>query len=362
MTKPSLPPLDEFIRGLEDIWDSHILTNYGPKHKLLRERLIEYLRVKHISLLTNGHQALEIALSTLELTGEVITTPFTFASTTHAIVRSGLTPVFCDIRPDTLNIDETKIEALITDKTSAILPVHVYGTPCEVDAIDDIAKRHKLKVVYDAAHAFGVTINGKGIGNFGDISMFSFHATKVFNTIEGGALTFNDARYEKEVYLRQNFGIENAEEVLLSGTNAKMNEFQALMGLLNLKHIDQGLEHRAKAYKKYCDFLSNIDGIQPVSNKNENVKYSHSYFPILVSDSFPLNRDELFQHLQENNVFSRKYFYPLVTDYACYKGKFRGSTPVATRVANQVLCLPLHSEMKISDIELITALIGECAK
>lgn len=230
ITKPFLPPFEEFNEGLKRIWNSRMLTNFGPLYTELLSCLKNYLQVENLSLVVNGHQALEIAISALQLSGEVITTPFTFASTTHAIVRSGLEPVFCDIRMDNYNIDESKIEALITNKTSAILPVHVFGTPCNVEAIDSIAKQYGIKVIYDAAHAFGVKIGDRGIGSFGDITMFSFHATKVYNTIEGGALAFSNKELARDIYLRQDFGIANSEEVLLPGTNAKMNEFQALMG------------------------------------------------------------------------------------------------------------------------------------
>lgn len=362
VTKPTLPPFDEFVEELRKIWDSHILTNYGPNHKILQEKLANYLGVNNVSLFVNGHQALEIAISTLRLTGEVITTPFTFASTTHAIIRCGLTPVFCDIRPDTLNIDENRIEELITEKTSAIIPVHVYGNPCAVETIGKIAKQHNLKVIYDAAHAFGVTINGKGIVNFGDMSMFSFHATKVFNTIEGGALTFTDSNFEREIYLRQNFGIANAEEILLPGSNAKMNELQALVGILNLNHLEEAIKNRTKAYDYYCYNLSRIKGIRPVLNEDPSVIYTHPYFPVLVEDSFSKSRDDLAEFMQQKGVFPRKYFYPLITDFACYKGKFKGITPVASDAASRVLCLPMSGDIDISDIDLIVDIIKMAQK
>ena len=362
VTKPTLPPFNEFVEGLREIWDNHTLTNFGPVNKLLVDRLKQYLDVPNISLFVNGHQALEIAIATMGLSGEVITTPFSFASTTHAIVRNGWEPVFCDIDPVTFNLDENLIESLITDRTSAILPVHVYGTPCNVDRISDIAKRYNLKVIYDAAHAFGVTINGRGIGNFGDMSMFSFHATKVFNTIEGGALTYNDPSYEREVYLRQNFGIANADEVVLPGTNAKMNEIQSLVGLLNLKYIEQEIEKRENAVNNYRRLLSSIKGIQFRPEPSKGIKLTHTYFPILVTPEYGKTRDELVSFLQENNIFPRKYFYPLISEYSCYKGKYRGTTPIAKAISDQVLCLPLWSNICSGEIELICSLIDQGRK
>lgn len=357
VTKPFLPPFDEFSESLKRIWDSKILTNYGPIYQELLEGLKQYLQVENLSLFVNGHQALENAISTLQLSGEVITTPFTFASTTHAIVRSGLEPVFCDIRKDNYNIDETKIEELITEKTTAIIPVHVYGTPCNVEVIDDIARRYGLKVLYDAAHAFGVRIGDRSIGTFGDISMFSFHATKVFNTIEGGALAFSDPALAREVYLRQNFGIANADEVLLSGTNAKMNELQALMGLLNLKYVDQEIEKRRHKVELYRQFLRGVPGITVLENNDANIRSNYAYFPVLVTEENGLTRDQLAETLQKNNIFPRKYFYPLISDFACYRGKYRGDTPVARYVADRVLCLPIWGDLDDEVIEDIYNII-----
>ncbi len=359
VTRPFLPPFEEFTEGLKRIWDTKILTNYGPIYNELLDGLKQYLQVENLSLFVNGHQALENAISVLQISGEVITTPFTFASTTHAIVRSGLEPVFCDIRIDNCNIDETKIEALITEKTTAIMPVHVYGTPCDVEAIDDIARRHGLKVLYDAAHAFGVRVGDQSIGSFGDISMFSFHATKVFNTIEGGALAFSDPALAREVYLRQNFGIANAEEVLLAGTNAKMNEFQALMGLLNLKYVDYEIEKRRHKVGMYCQRLKGIPGIKVPTNDVKTARSNYAYFPILVTEEYGLTRDDLVKTLQKHNIIPRKYFYPLITDFACYRGKYRGDTPVARYVADRVLCLPIWGDLKDVDISLICGVLNQ---
>lgn len=355
VTKPFLPPLQDFMAGVAEIWDSHILTNYGPKTLQLQEKLKGFLRVDNLSLFVNGHQALETAITSLGLTGEVITTPFTFASTAHAIVRAGLKPVFCDIRADTYNIDESKIEALITKDTSAILAVHVYGTPCEVSAIDAVAKKHNLKVVYDAAHAFGVNVGGKGIGTFGDISMFSFHATKVFNTIEGGALTYNDHALARDIYLRQNFGIADAEDVVLPGTNAKMNEFQALMGILNLQYFNTLVETRVEAARIYRERLSHLPGVT-VFTDNRDLEYNRTYpyYPILIGSEFGLSRDELAASLNKLEIFPRKYFYPLVTDYRCYRDAFDSSqTPMAKKVSAEVLCLPMWGEITAEITNLV---------
>jgi dTDP-4-amino-4,6-dideoxygalactose transaminase len=359
VTKPFLPPFEEFTEGLKRIWDSKLLTNFGPIYYELLEGLKKYLGVENLSLIVNGHQALEIAISALQLSGEVITTPFTFASTTHAIVRSGLEPVFCDIRMDNYNMDESKIEALITDRTSAIIPVHVYGTPCDVDAIDSIAKQHGLKVIYDAAHAFGVKIGDQGIGSFGDISMFSFHATKVYNTIEGGALAFSNEELAKEIYLRQDFGISNAEEILLPGTNAKMNEFQALMGLLNLDCVNQEISKRQQKAKLYCDYLNQIPGIKLLPYDYDKIKQNYAYFPIVLTEEYGLTRDELAVKLQECNIFPRKYFFPLVTDFACYRGKFREEIPNAKYIADRVLCLPIWGEISTEVISYICSIISD---
>lgn len=357
VTKPFLPPFEEFTESLKRIWDSKILTNYGPVYNELLDSLKQYLQVDNLSLFVNGHQALENAISALQLSGEVITTPFTFASTAHAIVRTGLEPVFCDIRLDDYNIDESKIESLITEKTSAIMPVHVYGTPCNVEAIDNIAQRYGLKVIYDAAHAFGVRIGDRSIGTFGDISMFSFHATKVFNTIEGGALAFSNPELSREIYLRQNFGIANAEEVLLPGTNAKMNEFQALMGLLNLKYVDQEIEKRRQKVEKYRQYLSGKPGIKVLENSDSGIRSNYAYFPILITEEYGKSRDELAEILKKNNIFPRKYFFPLITDFACYRGKYRGDTSVARYVADRVLCLPIWGDIAEDAIALICSII-----
>jgi len=280
VTQSSMPEFEEYIEEIKDLWESKWLTNMGSKHKALESQLLQYLKTPNITLYTNGHLALECVIAALGLEGEVITTPFTFASTTHAIVRNGLTPVFCDINPDDYTIDVDKIEDLITEKTSAIIPVHVHGNVCDVEAIDRIAKKHNLKVIYDAAHTFGVEVNGQGIGTFGDASMFSFHATKVFNTIEGGAVTYNDSSIKQVLNDLKNFGITGPESVEYIGGNAKMNEFQAAMGICNLRHVDSEIARRKAVVERYISNLKNIEGIK-LSKEKEGVKPNYAYFPVV---------------------------------------------------------------------------------
>ncbi|MGL5000051.1 MAG: DegT/DnrJ/EryC1/StrS family aminotransferase, partial [Cetobacterium sp.] len=323
VTKSFLPPFEEFSKKIEKIWKSHWLTNMGPLHEEFKQQLEKYLKTQNITLTTNGHLALELALKALDIKGEVITTPFTFASTTHAIVNCGLKPVFCDIEMETYNLDSNKLEMLITEKTTAIMPVHVFGNPCNLKKIEEIAKKYNLKVIYDAAHAFGVEIENKGIGNFGDISMFSMHATKVFNSIEGGVLVYNDSKYFKNLRLYKNFGITGPETVEAVGMNCKMNEFQAAMGIVNLRYIDNEIEKRKKITKKYRELLDKIDGISYVKDI-KGVKHNYSYFPVVINEEvFGKTRDELFESLKKYNIFTRKYFYPLVTDFDCYKEEYK---------------------------------------
>jgi len=356
VTRSSMPEYEEYIEEIKELWDSHWLTNMGIKHKTLEKELIQYLEVPNVTMFTNGHLALECAIAALGLTGEVITTPFTFASTTHAIVRNGLTPVFCDIESDTYNMDVSKLEALITDKTSAIIPVHVYGNVCDVDAIEAIAKKHNLKVIYDAAHAFGVTINGRGIGTYGDVSMFSFHATKVFNTIEGGALTFGKDSLKIILNHIKNFGITGPESVEYVGGNAKMNEFQAAMGICNLRHVAEEIEKRKSVLLRYKERLNGIDGIKWLQPQ-QGVKSNYSYLPI-VFDGFRLNRDEVADLLASKDIYARKYFYPLVNDFECYRERFDcEATPVAKYISDRVLTLPLYSDLAFDDVYRICDLI-----
>ena len=361
VTKPYLPPFDEFVEGLKEIWGTSILTNMGPFHKRLSESLQKYLKVDEIALIVNGHLALEIGIKALGLQGEVITTPFTFASTTHALVRNGLTPVFCDIHIQNYNMDTPFIESLISEKTCAILPVHVYGTPCDVDAIEKIAKKYNLKVLYDAAHAFGVQIGERGIGSYGDMSMFSFHATKVFNTIEGGALTFSNQQLGRSIYLLKNFGIAGPEEIVLAGTNAKMNEIQALMGTINLKYIENEITKRKSKVDLYQKYLSVIPGVTLLAQPPKEVKANYAYFPILIDETkYGIDRDSLCRILESNKIFPRKYFFPLVPNFSCFQKTYarKYALPVANYVADRILTLPLWGEIPNSVIEEICAIIS----
>lgn len=357
VTKSYLPPIDEYINEIKIIWENHWLTNQGILHQRMADFLKEYLGVKYITLFTNGHLSLEAALQSLNISGEVITTPFTFASTTHSIIRSNLKPVFCDINLNDYTIDTTKIESLITEKTSAILPVHVYGNPCCVDEIEKIAQKYNLKVIYDAAHAFGVKINNKPIGQFGDISMFSFHATKIFNTIEGGALVYSDKIYEEKFNLIKNFGILDETHVKCVGFNAKMNEFQAAMGLCNLRHIEEEINKRKFIYHTYYNMLKDIDGIKmPVTDSK--ITKNYSYFPIVITDDYKMDRDSLFDLMAKKNIFARKYFYPLVTDFDCYKNYYDSNkTPNAKYISERVICLPIYGSLNLESVNRIINII-----
>ena len=356
VTRSSMPEFEEYIEEIRELWDTHWLTNMGTKHKNLESQLLYYLNVLNITLFTNGHLALECIIAALDLRGEVITTPFTFASTTHAIVRNGLKPVFCDINPDDYTIDVEKIESLITEKTSAIIPVHVYGNVCDIEAIDRIAKKHNLKVIYDAAHTFGVTVNGQGIGTFGDASMFSFHATKVFNTIEGGAVTYNDSSIKQVLNDLKNFGITGPETVEYVGGNAKMNEFQAAMGICNLRHVNGEIIKRKKVVERYIENLKDITGIQ-LSKKQVDVESNYAYFPV-VFDGYKMTRDEVFEKLKDNDIIARKYFYPLTNSFECYRDQYDvDKTPVAKYIADRVLTLPLYADLPLEDVDRICKII-----
>ena len=358
VTRPSMPKLDEYIDEIKDIWNTRWLTNMGAKHRQLQEALISYLGVENIDLLTNGHMALELSIQALGLKGEVITTPFTFASTTHAIVRNGLEPVFCDIDPIDFTIDTSMIEELITDKTSAIIPVHVYGNICNVEEISRIASKYGLKVIYDAAHTFGECYNGKGVGSYGDVSCFSFHATKVFHSIEGGCVCYTDDDFGKEIYRLKNFGIKDEEIVDGVGANAKMNEFCAAMGICNLRHIDVEIEKRRILVEHYRDILNDIDGIQ-LNPIQKNVKSNYAYFPIVIDEkSFGSSRNEIYQRLAKNGVNARKYFYPLSNSFDCFHNKYDTNlTPVALHISKRVLTLPLYSELGLNDVDRICEII-----
>ena len=362
VTRSSMPEFDEYVEEIRDIWDTHWLTNMGSKHNELERQLESYLKVENVSLFSNGHMALELLIQAMGLTGEIITTPYTFASTTHAIVRNGCTPVFCDINPEDYTIDVTKIEELITEKTSAIIPVHVYGNLCNVEEIERIAKKHSLKVIYDAAHTFGVEYKGKGVASFGDASMFSFHATKVYNTIEGGAVCFgNDQGTLKEdLYGLKNFGIRGEVTVDAVGANSKMNEFQAAMGICNLRHVDKEIQKRKKVAERYVSRLSGVEGIRLVKPQ-QDVKNNYAYFPVVFEpDIFGKNRDEIYDRLKEKNIFTRKYFYPVTNAFECYRDKYDPKdTPIALDISTKVLTLPMYADLDLENVDRICDYILE---
>ena len=360
VTRSSMPSYEEYCEEIKELWESRWLTNMGAKHRQLQADLEKYLNVPHVSLYTNGHLALEGILQGMDFPkgSEIITTPFTFASTTHAIVRSGCVPVFCDVNDVDYTIDVTKIESLITDKTVAIVPVHVYGNICDTEAIDVIAKKHNLKVIYDAAHAFGVVKNGVSAANFGYASMFSFHATKVFNTIEGGAVTFADDSLVQLLNDIRNFGICGPESVRYVGGNAKMNEFQAAMGICNLRHLDGEIAKRKAVVEQYRKRLSGVEGIK-ICPEQEGVQSNYAYFPV-VFDGYKYTRDDVFAKLAENDIIARKYFFPLTNSFECYEDYPTAGvekTPVAAYIADRVLTLPLYADLTAEDVDRICDII-----
>lgn len=356
VTRSSMPPLEEYVEKLRRIWDTAWLTNMGEYHEELKAELKKYLKVEGLELFVNGHIALEMALQAFQLEGEVITTPFSFASTTHAIVRNDLTPVFCDINPDDFTMDIDKLEDLITEETCAIVPVHVYGNFCDVERIEEIARRHSLKVVYDAAHTFGEEFDGRGAGDFGDVSMFSLHATKVYNSIEGGIATFKEPWLADRLYKLKNFGITGKESVEYVGGNGKMNEFQAAMGLCNLKYIDREIAKRKAVAERYRSHLEGISGIR-LSRQNPKVRYNYAYMPV-VFEGDKWNRDEIYKRLAENNIFARKYFYPCINAYDCYKNQFNPQdTPIADRISKQILTLPMYADLPLDVVDEICQII-----
>ena len=360
VTRSSMPSMEEYIEEIRSIWDSHWLTNMGEKHKALQAELQKYMGVPAVELLTNGHMALELSLQAMNLQGEVITTPVTFASTTHAIVRNGLEPVFCDIDPETYTMDVTQIERLITDRTCAILPVHVYGNVCNIEEIERIAHKYGLKVLYDAAHTFGETYKGQGIGNFGDASCFSFHATKVFNTIEGGAVCYRDPDMGRRLYELKNFGIHGPEEVDAVGANAKMNEFCAAMGLCNLRHVDEEIAKRRAVVERYREHLEGVDGLR-LNVQQPEVRSNYAYFPVVFDENlFGASRNEVMDALAQNGIGARKYFYPLTNTFECFHGKYDvDATPVALHVAKRVLTLPLYADLSMEDVDRICKIVLE---
>lgn len=360
VTRSSMPPYEEYVEAIRPLWESHWLTNMGKYHEKLEMELKEYLGVKALSLIVNGHMALELALQMFEFPegGEVITTPYTFISTTHAIVRNRLTPVFCDVKVEDGTIDETKIEELITEYTVAILPVHVYGNICNIEEIQKIADKYNLRVIYDAAHAFGERYKNKGIGCYGDASIFSFHATKVFNTIEGGAVAVNDLKLYDKLYNLKNFGIRGEELVISVGANAKMNEFAAIMGLCNLKYIADVIRQRKIRSEEYRKSIENVKGIRTFEN-NPNVDRNYGYYPILIERDYPLSRDELYNLLQKYGYFARKYFYPLTSDQACFKNKYKNVLlNNARELSKEILVLPLYEDISMEHIREIGNIIN----
>lgn len=361
VTRSSMPSFDEYTAEIQDLWETRWLTNMGVKHNQLCTELAAYLDVENVDLFTNGHMAIELSLQAMGLEGEVITTPFTFISTTHAIVRNGLQPVFCDIDPEDYTMDVSRIEELITPRTCAILPVHVYGNVCHIEEIDRIADKYGLKVLYDAAHAFGVRYKGKGVGSFGDASCFSFHATKVFHSVEGGAVCFKDREFGKTIYSLKDFGIQPEEEIDGVGANAKMNEFCAAMGLCNLRHIDEVINQRKRVVQEYRNLLADIDGIQ-LNVVQRDVEPNYAYFPIVIDErKFGAGRDEVCAKLRHSNIFARKYFSPLTSAAACYKDKFDASlTPRAMDVSRRVMTLPLYADLDLETVRKICGLILEC--
>ena len=365
VTKSSMPEFDEYVEMIRPLWDTHWLTNFGDYYKRLEKELKQYLGVPQISLMVNGHMALELAIQAMGFPegGEIITTPFTFISTTHAIIRNKLVPVFCDIKLSDYTIDENKIEDLITEKTVAILPVHVYGNICNVHKIQEIADKYNIKVIYDAAHAFAQTLDGIGVGNFGDISIFSFHATKIYNTIEGGAVVFKEESFYKKLHDLKNFGIRSESVVAEIGANAKLNEFSAAMGLCNLKAVEKNICKREKRVRYYIQKLEEIEEIKLCKFDLENTTYSFGYFPILFRQELCVDgiRDKVYDKLRENNIYSRKYFYPITADEACFKNKYKKVALENARYAgNNVLVLPLYPELEYETIDEIFEIITKC--
>lgn len=363
VTQPHLPPLAEFLPYLEQIWKNKWLTNAGPFHQELETALAKYLDVPHLSLFANGTIALVVALQALRITGEVITTPYSFVATAHSLLWNGIKPVFVDIEPETFNLDPDKIEAAITPQTTAILPVHCYGTPCQVDRIQQIADRYGLKVIYDAAHAFGVRERGQSVARQGDLSVLSFHATKVFTTFEGGAIASPDQKTKTRIDYLKNFGIADEVTVVAPGINGKMNEVQAAFGLLQLKHLPEVHERRKFIDGIYRELLPGIAGITPLAISSEN-SGNYSYFPVLVGAEYPLVRDKLYDLFREKNIYVRRYFYPLISDMPMYRGATSASAsnlPVAKRVSQQILCLPIHADLNREDILKVVAVLRNAA-
>lgn len=364
VTQPHLPPLEEFQEYLRQIWDSKILTNRGPFHEQLEKALCDYLGVKYISLFSNGTLAIITALQALRITGEVITTPYSFVATTHALWWNNIKPVFADIEPVTCNLDPEKIESAITPQTTAIMPVHVYGNPCNVHRIKEIADTYGLKVIYDACHTFGVKVNNESVLNFGDLSVMSFHATKVFNTFEGGAIICHDEAMKKRIDFLKNFGFAGETTVVAPGINAKMSEVQAAMGLLQLKYIDQAISKRQSITEQYREQLKDIHGIS-FMHELHGVKHCYSYFPVFVDkEKYGSSRDALYDKLKQHNIYSRRYFYPLISQFSAYRNlesALPGKLSIAEKVTEKVICLPLYPDLSYDHVEYITSIIKDTA-
>lgn len=360
VTSPLLPSLEDFTFLLKEIWESKMLTNNGNFHQKLEEELAKYLKVPYLSLFTNGTLPLITALQAMRITGEVITTPFSFVATTHSLWWNGIKPVFVDIEPETCNLDSSKIEAAITPRTTAIMPVHVYGKPCKTKEIQEIANKYGLKVIYDAAHAFGVEINGESILNFGDMATLSFHATKVYNTLEGGALVVHDEQTKKRIDYLKNFGFASETEVVAPGINSKVDEVRAAYGLLNLKQVDHAINSRRKVAIRYRDELQGVKGIT-FFNDIPGVRHNYSYFPIFINaEEYGMTRDELYFKMKEHNVFGRRYFYPLISTFSTYRGLDSANPdnlPIATQMSNNVICLPMHHALSENEVEYILQII-----
>ncbi len=360
VTQPFLPPLDEFIPYLEQIWKNKVLTNGGPFHQQLEEELSKYLGVEHIALFTNGTIALVTALQSLRITGEVITTPYSFVATSHSLLWNGIKPVFVDIQPDSLNIDHKKIEAAITPQTTAILAVHCYGHPCDVDSIQKIADTYNLKVIYDAAHAFGVKCHCGSVLNHGDLSVLSLHATKVFNTFEGGAIVCPDLKTKIQIDQLKNFGHVGETNVVAPGINGKMSEFNAALGVLQLKYVDQAIIKRKEIDSAYRERLAHIKGIKCLEDTGEQ-RANYAYFPTLIGQDYPISRDELYERMKSNGIHPRRYFYPLISEFPMYRGltsSHRDNLPVASKAASQVLCLPIYPDLALEKVYEICDFIG----
>ena len=361
VTQPSLPNLETYKNSLKQIWNNKWLTNNGIFHQEFEQKLAEYLGVPYVSLFNNGTIALMVALKALDIQGEVITTPYTFVATSHSLLWNNNTPVFADVDPVSGNLSPEEVEKHITDKTSAIMPVHVYGNPVDVEGFEQLAKKYDLKIIYDAAHAFGVQQNGKSILNYGDLSILSFHATKTFNTVEGGAIISHDLETKKQIEYLKNFGFENEISVVTLGINGKMNELIAAFGLLQLENIDRDIAKRRNVAGLYREALKEVKGIRFIDDM-PGIKHNYSYFPIFVELDYPLTRDELYEKLKENDIFGRRYFYPLVSDFPMYQDlptATKENLPVATRLAQQVICLPMYASLNKDIIQRIVKIISK---